>query len=145
MDSKGLLERIEDSSLRAPCDGYAFGLKFSLLTKLTLLPRLEKVSESVSSDVVRMVALFEKSESFVSWDPDQAGRAEPLHYRILIKLGMRELMQDMVSVAHEIEMLELESVKEKASVMSQKFGEVKAKIIRLMQMLRMRTLEFVSL
>lgn len=57
---------------------------------------------------------------------------------------MRELMQDSISFAHEIEILQLRAFSQELDFTAQTFNSVKAKIVRLMQLLRMRTMEFIS-
>lgn len=144
IDSKGLLETIKQSPFTARCDGYLFGIKMSQIMKLDY--PIENLKKDVPEDLAMLALLgfLKKQDTFVHFDPDEGGRHEPLPFRLILELGVRELMQDSISLAHETEILQVRAFSQELDFTAQTFNSVKAKIIRLMQLLRMRTMEFIS-
>ncbi len=136
MDTQGILETIEDSRFATRCNHYMFGVKFSLLMRLKVLTNelLDKNPEQYHEASV-FLNFLKKKDSFVGWNPDSDNQP-PILYRILLRLGILALMQDMISLTHEIDVIAQNKEVYETDDMQKKKSKVKEKIITLMRLLK---------
>lgn len=84
---------------------------------------------------------LKKKDSFVGWNPDSDNQP-PILYRILLRLGILALMQDMISLIHEIDVIAQNKELYETDDMLRKKSKVKEKIIKLMRLLTDTSSEF---